>query len=256
MKHPARQEVPTPLLTRAVDRAVSIPSTQIHRYVDSLRVKYPRATPEQLIGHLERTYLTLVSGSGGAVGTAAAWPGLGTGAAVALTGGQVAGFLAASAALTLAVADVHGIEVEDVERRRTLLLVTLLGEKGPQLLEQQLGVSSALWGRTLLSRMPIATVQTVNRALKGRVARGAVTKGGSIMLGRLLPFGVGAVVGFTGGRAIGRSLIKGLHGAFGPPPERFIRIIDAAQQELDIEENSGEPAFPGLPTTESTRDSD
>lgn len=220
-----------PLMTRVVDAAIAVPSQSIRSYVDSLRVKYPRASPDQIIGHLERKYMLALTGSGGAVGAAAAWPGIGTGVAVVLTGSQVGTFMAASAALAFAVADVHGVEVTDVDRRKTLLLTTLLGDRGPDILEQQLGLGTMNWGRTLLARMPVATVKSVNKALKGRVARGVVTKGGSVIAGRLLPFGIGALIGIAGGRALGKQVLKGLHAAFGAAPIDFKRplpLIEAA----------------------------
>ena len=66
--------------------------------------------------------------TGGAVGATAAAPAVGTGVALALTASDIATFFGASAAFALAVASVHGIEVEDADRRRALLLTTILGE--------------------------------------------------------------------------------------------------------------------------------
>lgn len=228
-----------PSLEELIDSAVTMPSSRVHEYTDRLRRRHPDATPEQIIEMLERRYVLAVSGSGGAVGAAAAVPAVGTGVALFLTAGQVGTFLAASSALALAVADVHGIEVTDVPRRRALLLASLLGEDGPKLLEQQLGLSTVTWGRTLLTRLPIATVRSVNKTLRGRVVKGTAAKAGSIMLGRLLPFGVGAVVGYTGGRLMGRSMVKGVREAFGPPPAQFTREVDAT---FTVVEDAGRPA--------------
>lgn len=214
-------------LEDAIDSALTVPTARIHAYVDGIRAKHPAADPEAVIRILERRYLLAVSASGGAVGAAAAIPAVGTGAALVLTAGQIGTFLAASSALALAVADVHGIAVDDAPRRRALLLTALLGEQGPQLLSEQLGVSSLAWGRTLLTRLPLATVQSVNRALRGRFVTGTVARAGSVMLGRLLPFGVGAAIGYAGSRVIGKTMIEGVRGAFGPPPPTFVRQVDA-----------------------------
>jgi len=108
-------------LDEAIDTALSLPTARVHAYVDAIRRKRPDATPEEVIGVLEKRYLLAVSSSGGAVGAAAALPVIGTGTALALTAGQVAAFLGASSLLALAVADVHGIAVEDAPRRRALL---------------------------------------------------------------------------------------------------------------------------------------
>ncbi|UFU05545.1 hypothetical protein [Ruania halotolerans] len=221
-----------------IETATAIPTTQVRRYVDSVRRAHPDATPADLIVLLERRYLIAVSGSGGAVGAAAALPVVGTGVALALTAGQVGTFVAASAALTLAVAEVHGIATEDSARRRALLLTTLLGENGPELLEQQLGVSTATWAQVLLTRLPVATVKTVNKTLRGRMTKAVVAKGGSVMLGRLLPFGIGAVIGYAGGRLMGKNLIEGMHAAFGPAPAEFTRALESPIEVTEISAES------------------
>src|SRR5699024_6167416 len=107
-----------------IDAAVTVPSRRVSGYVASLRADHPEAGPEELIEILASRYLWAVSGSGGAVGAAAAFPVVGTTAALALTAGQVTTFLAASSVLCLAVAEVHGIATEDAARRRALLLTT------------------------------------------------------------------------------------------------------------------------------------
>lgn len=230
-------------IEQLVDAAVTIPSQRIRSYVDSLRRDHPEADPEEIIEILASRYLWAVSGSGGAVGAAAAFPVVGTTAALALTAGQVATFVAASSVLCLAVAEVHGIATDDAARRRALLLTTLLGERGPQLLEQQLGLSSATWAKVLLTRLPVATVKTVNRTLRHRMAKVVVTKGSTVLVGRLLPFGIGAVVGFVGSRAMGKNLVAGLRRAFGPPPAAFPRAIGqgagTAQLEGDLFSQAG-----------------
>ena len=58
----------------ALAKAVTIPSSTIHAHVESLRRKHPQATPEQVIRLLEKEYLLVVQGTGGAVGATAAAP--------------------------------------------------------------------------------------------------------------------------------------------------------------------------------------
>jgi hypothetical protein len=206
-----------------LDAAVTVPSAIVRTQVDRLRARHPHASPEQIIGMLERRYLLTVTSTGGAVGAAAAFPSVGTGTALALTTSQVGTFLAASAALALAVADVHGVEVDDVPRRRTLVLASLLGEQGSVIVEEEVGVGTLFWARSLLTKLPLTTVRTVNRTLARRMARYAATRGSAVFIGRLAPFGIGAVIGWTGARAMGSTMITGVRRAFGPPPESFSR---------------------------------
>ena len=71
---------------------MTIPSSTIHAHVESLRRKHPQATPEEVIRLLEKEYLLVVQGTGGAVGATAAAPAVGTGVALALTASDVATF--------------------------------------------------------------------------------------------------------------------------------------------------------------------
>ncbi len=216
-----------PRLQDLLDAAITVPSTVARSEVDRLRVRHPSATPAEVVEMLEGRYLLLVQGTGGAVGAAAAFPSIGTGTAVALTSSQVGTFLAASAGLALAVADVHGVEIDNVVHRRTLVLASLLGEQGSVIVEEEVGIGTLFWARSLLTRLPMTTVRSVNRTLAKRVARYGTTRGGVVFLGRLAPFGIGAVIGWTGARAMGGTMIAGVRRAFGPPPEAFTRIASA-----------------------------
>lgn len=209
-----------------VGKAVTIPSATIHKHVDKVRARNPDAGPAEVIKLLEKEYLRVIETTGTAVGAAAAVPAVGTAAGLALSTSDVATFFASSAAFSLAVADVHGIDVQDVARRRALLLATVLGDQGAQDVENAIGGSGVAWGKVLLTSMPRTTLHRVNKALTHRFIQKQVAKQGSLLLGRILPFGVGAVVGFIGARALGHTVIAQSRIAFGTPPERFPRVIE------------------------------
>lgn len=226
-----------PLIEAALDRAVAIPSGTVHTHVEQLRRRNPEATPERIVQLLEREYLLVVQGTGGAVGAAAAMPAVGTGAALALTTSDVATFFAASAAFSLAVASVHGIQVDDTHRRRALLLATVLGPEGARAVGDVADISTLHVGRVLLTRMPMTTVKRVNNTLTRRLLRHQAARQTGLAVGRLLPFGVGAAVGVAGGRALGRTVVGGARAAFGAPPERFAEVIEV------------DPSVPALPSS-------
>ncbi|ACZ31854.1 hypothetical protein Xcel_2840 [Xylanimonas cellulosilytica DSM 15894] len=212
---------PASMLDALVDRAVTIPSSTIRKHVDAVRRRNPEASPAQVIQILEKEYLRVVTTTGGAVGAAAAVPAVGTGTGVALTTADVATFFAASSAFSLAVAEVHGVRSDDVARRRALLLASVLGAKGAKDVESAVGGSATAWGKVLLTTMPQGSVRKVNRALANSFLRRQLAKHGTLALGRLVPFGVGAVVGLAGARALGHGVVAQSRRAFGLPPERF-----------------------------------
>lgn len=234
------------LVESLLDKAVQVPSATIREHVNRVQARNPEASPERIIELLEREYMRIVQSTGSAVGAAAAFPAVGTGVAITLTSSNIATFFAASAAFTLAVADVHGIEVDDAARRRALLVATLLGDQSAiakEIANQQahagvpaagavlsvVGSNPGYWGRTLLTTMPANTITQVNKALTGRFLRGFLARQGSVALGRLIPFGVGAGVGFFGARALGRRVVGQARLAFGPAPFEFgvpVRVVE------------------------------
>lgn len=221
------------LLDALLDKAVAIPSAAIHEHVRKLRERNPGADPTEIIRLLGKQYLLAVSASGGAVGAAAATPAVGTGVGLALTTSEIATFFAASSAYALAVASVHGIEVEETARRRTLLLATVLGEQGAQLVGTQTGLGTRAWAKSLLVNMPTTTIKQVNRALTRRIIKTQATRQSALALGRLAPFGVGAFIGVTGARALGRTVISAAERAFGPAPDRFPTVLELAANVHD-----------------------
>ncbi|HEY8721945.1 hypothetical protein [Pengzhenrongella sp.] len=247
----------TPVIDAALEKAVTIPSARVHAHVQSLRRRNPYASPAQIIALLEREYLLVIASAGAAVGAAAAAPVIGTGVAAALTVGDVATFFASSAAFSLAVASVHGIEVEDAGRRRALLLATVLGESrliegsGVMTLSGAAEVTSGALARALLTRLPTSTIKRVNSALTQRLIRRQAVRQSALAFGRLAPFGIGALIGVTGARALGKSVVEGARAAFGPPPATFPRLIEVIEAtEVTAPPRvieATQPDLPGIP---------
>lgn len=204
------------LLERLLDKALATGAGRSQRQAEKVARKNPGACPADVVATLERRYRRRVSTLSAAVGLSAAVPGLGTGIAAALTAANIGSFLRASTTFVGAVAHVHDVPVEDVVRRRTLLLAALLGEDGARAVSGQVGMSSLYWGRGLLGRLPLGTVRAVNKGLSRRLVRVMTAKGGAVLLGRLAPFGIGAVVGWLFGRRMAKQVITGAHAAFGP----------------------------------------
>ncbi|WP_152192979.1 hypothetical protein [Georgenia satyanarayanai] len=203
---------------RRVEKALASGAGRSRALAEKVAAAHPGASPADVVALLERRYRRRVSVLSAAVGLTAAVPGVGTGVAALLTTVNLGSFLRASTTFVGAVAHVHGVDVEDVARRRTLLLAALLGEDGARALRGELGVSTLYWGRGLLTRLPLGTVRAVNRGLSRRLVRTVAAKGGAMMLGRLAPFGIGAVVGWFLGRRLAGQVVAGARDAFGTAP--------------------------------------
>ena len=203
-------------LERTLDKAIAIPAALIEERVARMRRDRPGADAAELVEMAGARFRRDAGLSSGAVGASAAIPAIGTGAAAALTVGQSAAFIASAVTYVLTVAEIQGVHVVDTERRRALVLSALLGKEGSEAVQGQLGLSSMFWAAQLLMQMPLPSVKSINARLIKRMAKHSAAKGGALALGRLLPFGIGAAIGWKGGRALANQVIEGAQAALGP----------------------------------------
>ena len=221
-------------LSQILERSTRVQAPAVTAYVDRLRKQRPDATPAEIITTLEKHYLAAVMASGAAVGSAAAFPGIGTLVAMSAVAGETLVFLEATAVFALAVAEVHGIPADHRERRRALVLAVLVGEDSKRAVADLLGGgrTSGAWISDGAATLPLPPVsQLNNRLLKYFVKRYAL-KRGAIAFGKLLPVGVGAVVGGVGNRLMGKRIVKNARIAFGPRPRAWpstLHVLPAAQ---------------------------
>lgn len=210
-------------LGTAVEKGLSVQQPAVETYIRRARQRHPEATPAEVVASLEKQYLGSVVTLGGGSGAAAAVPGVGTAAAVLVNLAEVGAFIEASALFCLAVAEVHGVQVEDLERRRTLLLAVLMGDGGSKIVQKMAGRTGPYWGRSITKNVPMTTIDAINKVLGPRFVTKYGTKQGVLVLGRHLPLGLGAAIGATGNAVLGRTTIAGARRAFGPAPEAWPR---------------------------------
>lgn len=211
-----------------LDRIMSAHRPAVLAHLRGIRARHPQASPEAVQRILERRYLTTVTASGAGVGVAAAVPAVGTGAALALSGAETVLFLESTALFAQSVAELHGIAVEDPDRGRALVLAMVVGGPAQELITQFTGQATGkgpakqeFWGAMIAKNLPrTAVIQFMDRVRKVYLPRMLASAGGGIV-GRVLPFGVGAVVGGTANQLLGRRVVKTARTAFGPAPLVF-----------------------------------
>ena len=208
------------VLGPALDRVVQLNQGPVDAWIRRVRRANPAAGPAQVVEVLERQYRRTVMGLGAASGAAAAGPGITTGLGLATAPGEIALFLEATALFAHAVAEIHGVHVDDPERKRTLVLAVALGEPGVRMAEKAAGRKGD-WTRQLGHGMPLAKVQELNKVLGERFLTRYSRKQGLLVLGRAVPLGVGAAVGAAGNAALAQASISATRRAFGRPPTRF-----------------------------------
>jgi hypothetical protein len=218
---PDHSRNPLELVRRGLDKALQINGEIVGAHVARMRRSRPEAPPAEIVKALEKQFMAAVTALGGGAGAVAAAPGVGTAAGVLVNLAEVGSFLEAGVLFALAVADVHGVHVHDLERRRTLVMAVLMGSNAASAVEKIAGRTGKYWAKGIVSGIPMSAIDQVNRVLGPRFVTKYGTKQGILVLGRELPFGVGMAIGAGGNLAMGRLAISGARRAFGPPPDTW-----------------------------------
>ncbi len=228
------------MLSNILESSSRVQAPAVRAYVARLRRSNPEASPAEIVAKLEKHYLSAVMASGAAVGSAAAYPGIGTIVALSAVAGETVVFLEATAAFVLAVADVHGIPVEDRERRRYLVLAALVGEDGKGAVKDFLGAgrTSGAW-LAEAELLPLPVVTQLNTKLMHYFVKKYAVKRTAMAFGKLLPVGIGAAVGGGGNRMMGKKIVENARVAFGPAPARWpvtLHVLPGSNEVTLIED--------------------
>lgn len=228
MPKPRDLTVSSPMVVRGIDRVLTVQRPVVLAHIRGIRRGRPHATPAEVIRILERRYLAAVTTGGALVGASAAVPTIGTGAALALSGVETAGFLEASALFAQSVTEVHGIVVDDPDRARALVMTMVLGSAGTDLVQQMAGqlagggpTRTAFWGELVTKSLPRGVMGPMADQIKKTFIKRFAVAQGTNAIGRLIPFGVGAVIGGGGNHLLGRQIVRTAREGFGAPPPTF-----------------------------------
>lgn len=239
------QSAQHPMAVRGLDRLLTTQRPAVLAHVRSIRRRNPAASPEQVIRILERRYLTAVTAGGAGVGASAVIPGVGTGIGLALTGIETAGFLEASALFAQSITEIHGITVTDPDRARTIVMAMMLGDSGADLVRnlaaQATGESAtraSFWGNVIGRNVPQAFMGQIADGMKKSFIRRFARNTTTGAIGRIMPFGIGAVIGGTGNHLLGRKVVKSSQEAFGPAPTAFPPNLEPSARVIRVRDDS------------------
>lgn len=206
------------ILVAALDRAAGIQSGVIVKYVEWLKRKNPTASPTEIQRLLDRHFLFTVTGSGAGAGTAAALPGLGFFTGAAAVSAESLLFLDAAAFYSLSSAYLRGIDIADKERRKAIVLLAVLGAEGTILADASLNGKNPV---NVLKKSTGARLTEFNSYLF-KLAMKRISKSVRLAwLGKLMPLGVGAVLGSIANRKIGKNLVDHISDGLGQLPSSF-----------------------------------
>ncbi|AVM65597.1 hypothetical protein C3V38_15660 [Dietzia sp. oral taxon 368] len=208
------------VVTAALRRAIRGQAGAARAYVRQLRRAHPDESPARIRERLDSRFLTAVTASGAAVGAAAAVPGIGTVVAFGAVGAESLVFLEAAAFYTMAVAEVHGIDVREGEHEELLVMTVMLGASGTAILANAVGPSGG--AGSLASRsLHVPGLKEINRRMLSRFARKFAVRRAGLAVGKLAPAGLGAAVGGWGNRRLGRTVVETADATFGASPKEW-----------------------------------
>lgn len=200
-------------LEKLFDKAMGPTKKYAHKQVAELRKDNPNLSDAALLDKLEDRYLKIVTGSGAAVGGASAMPGIGflNGLAAAL--GDAGFFLVATMTHVYSVMRVSGKDFDDDVAERALLLTILSGGSASPAVKQASKKAGGSWASKLLTGGG-QQASMFNKILGRRILTKLGTRQGFMTIGKILPFGVGAVVGGGLNRALGKAMINATRETF------------------------------------------
>jgi hypothetical protein len=117
--------------------------------------------------------------------------------------------------------------VDDPDRARALVMTLVLGTAGTELVTQLAGQATggagrtAFWGETITKSIPRSLLGPVADQLKRTFLKRFGVAQGTNIIGRLIPFGIGAVIGGGGNHLLGRQIVRTSRDGFGPAPTVF-----------------------------------
>lgn len=225
-----------PGVNKFLDHALRIQQPWVVKMLKHERRQHPDATPEEIARRAQKFYVRSVTMGGGAVGATAAVPGIGTIASLGLSSVAVAGYLEATALYAQAIAELHGIELRDEQQNRTMIMALMLGEDGSALMGQLLASSSTSknltgkWG-LMMGKSPADSKKfDMGRTIRDMFVKRFLARQTGAVLGRALPFGLGAVVGGGANLAMARQVIKATDEAFGGFPATFPANLEVQER--------------------------
>jgi F0F1-type ATP synthase membrane subunit c/vacuolar-type H+-ATPase subunit K len=210
-------------LAQVIERSSRVQGPAAEAYVSRLRHTHPGASPAEIVAKLEKRYVSVVTASGVAVGAAATIPGIGTLSALSAAAAETVAFLEATALFVLALAVVYGIPADHRERRRALVLAVLAGDNSRHAIAELVGPgrTNGAWISESVATLPLSSMSRLNqRLLKSWVKRYTVRRG-ALLFGKMLPVGIGALVGAIGNYLAGKKIVRNARRAYGAPPARW-----------------------------------
>lgn len=239
---------PVPAVHNILLKAVEVQRPLVLANLRRLRKRHPHATAFELSQRLERDFLSGMGTGGAAIGATAIIPGVGTLAALGISAAATVVFLEATALYAQSIAELHGVRLQDPESAQVMVMAIILGDEGLAMLQGLTGhalgtgrTPMQAWGKSVSKSVPLTAVKGLVAPMQKMFLKKLAAKGSASIVGRALPFGIGAAVGGVGNYMMGRAVIASAQRAFGPAPMEIPPLLLA---ELEATRRVPKPPKP------------
>lgn len=218
----------TPEAETWLTRAVTVQRPIVLANLRRLRKAHPTLTNRQLAAELDKDFARSMTGGGALIGATSAVPGVGTVTSLGLSALATGSFLEMCALYAQSLAELSGISTEDPQRAKLMVMGIMLGDEGRKLLGELSEHATGKGRGPVASLVPLASGPgpgsasvsgLVAQQIKRQFVKRFFFRQGTSMLGRAIPYGIGAVVGGVGNRALAKQITRSAHQTFGELPE-------------------------------------
>lgn len=211
-KHPRLEELKNVhSLDELLDFMVSLPDSHIDRSIEKMLAANPEISTQAMMDKFSKRYVKISAVASASVGGGAAIPGSGLAVGAALTGGELAAFATNTALYVLTMARLAGIPTENRAMRKALVLSAILGDDAGAIVADQVGIGLWNWARNQVGAAASPTLGSVNKALASYANKKLAAKMSGHVVGRFIPLGIGAAIGYFSGRKLALNTVEGVH---------------------------------------------
>lgn len=168
--------------------------------------------------------------AGAAVGGTAAVPGVGIGTSTAAFVAELGWSTVRLSDLILTIAALHGrSDVSTDERRLWVLSILTYGDSAASKVARLTGELGMTVGPQASQRIPAETIRQMNNRLGCMILSRYGSRRGALAIGRMVPFGIGAALGYGLNAYVVKSTARHAHRYFVDPPHQSDRLRQSHQ---------------------------
>lgn len=236
-----------------VFEAIAVQRPLVTQYIKEVRRGKPSAAPADIMKTIEARYVATTTLTSAAVGATSAVPAVGVPVAIGLGVADLLFFYETTALFALSMAELRGIEINDRERAKALVLGAILGEKRQNDLVKMImaalpagtSISSARaaagaavkigtpkWGELLAENIPDSALVPVSIVLaRQAIAQGTVL--GTVKIGSKTLGVIGAFAGGATSYWFGSGIVKSCREGFSEPLSNWPKWLELEDSDND-----------------------